>query len=245
MEWVIVLVRPSKPQNIGSILRLMKNFNFKEIHIVNPQIDLEDKEIEIVARRAYSLLEKVNIYDSLKDVVQEIPYLIGTVSPVKTGGDYNLRRVSVEPEYILTGEFPYDKVGIVFGNEQTGLTNEEIEHCNLLVTIPTNEEYQVMNLSHALAIISYFCHKKGLVNPNVEKPPHKPALLEERKRLLEYFKNMLEISEYHKEKQHIAYQSFENILSRGYITGREVSTLMGVFKWANINITRTKEISKA
>ena len=98
-----------------------------------------------------------------------------------------------------------------------------------------------MNLSHAVAVISYICFMRKKSLEKEERPPHRAVNRIERSKLLEYIDELLKISDYHIEKQHIAYKSFENILSRGYITGREVTTLMGVFKWVNLQLERIED----
>ncbi len=235
----VILVEPSKPQNLGSIARGMMNFGFENLIIINPQLELANPEIEVVARRANYIINQAQLVTDLNEIRESFDFLIGTTARV--GGDYNLKRVAVPPERLLNDEFDYEKIGIVFGKEQSGLSNEEIALCDLIITIPTHESYPVLNLSHAVTIILYFLFQK-LSNLNNEisedKPKHRAATYRERKQILSYYEKLVESTSYHPEKRHVALQAFSNIISRGYVTGRELTTLMGVFKWIELNLEK-------
>jgi tRNA/rRNA methyltransferase len=233
----VILVEPSKPQNLGNIARVILNFGFSNLILVNPLLDLKEPEIQIAARRANIIINQAEIVYSLKDIRARFDLMIGTTARV--GSDYNLKRVAITPDQLLTNENNFDKLAVVFGREQHGLTNKEITLCDLIVTIPTRSSYQVMNISHAAAIILYFLSQKlknTIQNDSVDRPKHRGATYNERKLLLSYFERLIKLSGYYQEKQHIAAQAFQNVLSRGYITGREATTLMGVFKWINLNL---------
>ncbi len=234
----IILVEPSKVQNIGSIARVMMNFGFKKLILINPKVNLADPEIEIVARRAIQIIEHAEVIVSdLRDLRNDFSLLIGTTARV--GSDYNLNRVAISPEELFTKELPLEKVGIVFGREQHGLTNEEISMCDLVVSIPSHSAYPVMNISHALAIILYELRKVLKLEEPADsygRPKHRGANYSEREQLKKYFNQLIMKVNYHPEKLKVANQAFSNILSRGYITGREVTTLMGVLKWIELQL---------
>ncbi len=231
------MVEPSKPQNLGSIARVMLNFGYTNLVLVNPQVNLADPEIEIVARKAINLVHRAQIVPEFSAIREQHQLLIGTSA--RTGGDYKLSRVALPPDQLQLEEFYASKVAIVFGREQFGLSNAEIELCDVLLSIPTSPLYPVMNLSHAATIILYSLFKKQVeyISESQEhSTKHRLATHHERVTLENYFQKLLETTSYHMEKQHVALQAFSNILSRGYVTGREITTLMGVFKWFDINL---------
>jgi TrmH family RNA methyltransferase len=241
----IVIIEPSKPQNLGSIARLIMNFGFSNLILVNPRLDLADPEIQIVARRADVIINQALLVSSIKDIREQFDLVIGTTARV--GSDYNLKRVAISPEGLLSSEFQFKNLAVVFGREQHGLTNEEISLCDLIVSIPTHSSYPVMNVSHAIAIILYFLSRKfeevHQCNSKT-RAKHRAASYNERQQLIKYFEQLIKITEYHPEKQHVAVQSFSNILSRGYVTGRELTTLMGVMKWATLNLQKNTRRSE-
>ncbi|UCG89741.1 MAG: RNA methyltransferase [Candidatus Heimdallarchaeota archaeon] len=233
----VILVEPSKPQNLGNIARVMMNFGFSNLIIANPRLDLSDPEIKIVARRAEIIINQALLITNLQQIREDFKLVIGTTARV--GGDYNLNRVTIPPNQLLREEFDSSKLAIVFGREQYGLSNKEIGLCDLLVSIPTHSSYPVMNLSHAVAIILYFLSQKFQENNQDNskvKPKHRIASYKERQLLLNYFEQLIKTTKYRPEKYYIALQAFSNVLSRGYVTGRELTTLMGVLKWIELNL---------
>ena len=237
-HFTIILVEPSKPQNLGSISRLMMNFGFQKLILVNPQLSLAAPEVEIVARRSIQILNRAEIrYSTLQELRNEFELLIGTTARI--GSDYNLNRITLTPEEVFTNEFQGNSIGLVFGREQYGLTNEEIDLCDFLVYIPTEKKYPVLNLSHALSILLYSVQSRIHSNKALKeskKPKHRLASFKEREQLKNYFNQMIKNTDYHSEKKDVANKAFSNILSRGYVSGREVTTLMGIFKWVNFKL---------
>jgi TrmH family RNA methyltransferase len=242
----LILVEPTKAQNLGSIARVMMNFGFSKLILINPRVSLASPEIEIVARRGIQIINHADIrFSSLQEVRDEFNLLIGTTARI--GSDYNLNRVALTPEEVFTSELVGNEIGIVFGREQYGLKNEEINICDLLVCIPSNEEYPVLNLSHALSIILYSIQNSLKSNQNQKlekKTKHRVANSNEKEQLKLYFNQLIEEVNYHPEKQHVASKAFSNILSRGYVSGREVTTLMGVFKWINLQMKKISSKEK-
>ena len=236
----VVLVKPSKPQNLGNIARVAMNFGVLDLIIVDPVLDLTNpdalSQIRAVARRAGTVIDTIKIVDDLQTVRNTCDFLIGTTARI--GGDYNLRRVALPPEVLLSTDIGNENLAVIFGREQHGLSNKEISFCDMVITIPTKETYPVMNLSHAVAIILYFLSRRFLGKPATKdkKPKHRAATYQERRQVLDYFEQVIQRSKYYPKKQQIAMQAFSNVLSRGYVSGREVTTLCGVLKWVVYNL---------
>ncbi|MFW9906114.1 MAG: RNA methyltransferase [Candidatus Thorarchaeota archaeon] len=232
----VILVEPSKPQNLGNIARVMMNFGFLNLILINPIIDLSDPEIKVVARRADMIINQAKLFTDLQDVRDRFDFIIGTTA--RAGGDYNLNRITIPPERLSMEDFSYTKLAIVFGRESSGLSNEEISVCDLLVTIPAHISYPVMNISHAVAIILYFLFREfqGINQGSNDESKHRIASFRERQQLESYFEQVIDSTGYRPEKHQVALKAFSNVLSRGYVTGREITTLMGVMKWINLKL---------
>lgn len=220
----IVLVRPLKPRNLGSIARLMTNFGVNELVLVTPRIDLEDDQIGITARRSMGIIHQAIVTDSLQKALEGSNTVIGTTARV--GGDKNLPRVALFPDELNFSSFT-GKTSLVFGTESDGLSNTELMECNFLVTIPTNSEYPAMNLSHAVAIMLYNFKLKF---NSVEHQHHRKANRTEISVLLEQVMRITEIADVRECKKKVSQQAFENLIRRSWITGREAHTLIGLFK---------------
>ena len=235
----VVLVEPSKPQNLGSIARVMMNFGFQKLILMNPKLDLSNPEIKIVARRANHIINQSQLVTDINEIREQFNFLIGTTARV--GSDYNLTRIALVPEQLPKEVVDYEKLALIFGREQDGLRNDEIALCDLLITIPTHSSYPVMNLSHAATIILYSMFLKFHQSFNKDqnnRPKYRTASYEEKQRVIAYYEKLISTSKYHPEIYHVALKAFSNLLSRNFVTGRELTTLMGVFKWIELNLQK-------
>ncbi|MFW9997624.1 MAG: RNA methyltransferase [Candidatus Odinarchaeota archaeon] len=226
LSFRVVLVRPTKPQNLGSIARLMANFGVTDLVLVDPKVDLNDKEVEITARRALFIIEKAVRATSVKESLSESNLVIGTTARV--GGDKNLPRTAlfpseIDPVLLSTAE----KVSVVFGTESDGLSNEELAQCDLVMTIPTDPAYRAMNLSHAVAIILY--HLTSLLTP-LKHEHYRKANRIEKNLLIEHVDKITSLTPVKEEKKRVSREAFQNLVKRSWITGREAHTLIGLFK---------------
>lgn len=218
----IILVRPKKAENLGSVARLVCNFGFNQLILVNPNTSIADDKAIVTARHAKSVLKHALLIDNLESAVKDANIVIGTTA--RTGGDHNLKRVAIPPE---TLELPdhLEKIALVFGPEDDGLNNDEIQVCDIVITVPTDEEWPSLNLSHAAAILMYFISRQVFER---EEEKHRPSSLVERKILVQEFSQMVQEISFKKTEQAIL--AFKNVLGRGYVTGRETHTLIGVMK---------------
>ena len=155
----IVLVNTSHPGNIGATARAMKNMGLHSLILVQP----EDFPSGVAVGRAASavdLLESAQVVSSLEEAVSDCQLIIGA----------SARRRSIpwpmlEPEECgdkVATESQQHSVALVFGREDSGLNNEELQQCHFHVQIPTNPECSSLNLAAAVMVICYEVHKAGL-----------------------------------------------------------------------------------
>lgn len=136
MERKIVLVEPEIPENTGFIARLSANFEYN-MRLVNPDFNLS--EARKTASKAQDKLREAEIFDSVEAAVEDLHYIVGT----KPG-----RGVSAN-DFSSSGE-----TSIMIGRESSGLTDDELDLCDAVVHIST-EEYSSINQSHAAAILMH------------------------------------------------------------------------------------------
>ncbi len=221
----VVLVEPLYETNVGYVARAMKNFGLNDLCIVNPRIEL-GKESRIFAAHAKDILDNVKIVRSLEKAIGNAEIVIGTTArPGKSSR--NVLRSTTDPASIARRTISKGKVVIVLGRDTTGLSNRELGLCDLTLTIPTSGEYATMNVSHAAAIICYelfkIRHKK---NNSEERGPDRKVV----NRLMRLFNKLVARSELPPHRRKLADRAFRNIVSRSFITQRETSLLMGVFR---------------
>lgn len=212
----VILIEPQFEGNIGAIARSMKNFGFSNLILVNPKCELS-YETRCRAKHANDIIDKVKILKRFP----KMDYLIATTC--RTGNDYNIPRNPITPKELKKIIPSKGKIGIVFGRESSGLSNEEIAKCDFLVKIPTNTEYASMNLSHAVDIILY--ELSGL-NNNIT-----PISESEKKQLLKLLNKALKkmdfVSDDKRDTQKLVWKK---MISKSFLSKREAYALMGFFK---------------
>jgi len=146
----IILMEPENPGNLGAIARVMKNFGFMSLILINPKLEV-DETARCRAKHAQDILDNAKIKDV--SYLKKMDLLVGTTA--KVGTDYNIPRSPLSPKDLAAKVNPKQKIGLLIGREGIGLTNEEIMMCDFTVTIPANPDYPTLNISHALAILLY------------------------------------------------------------------------------------------
>jgi TrmH family RNA methyltransferase len=154
----IVILEPAVAGNVGAIARVMSNFGFTKMVLINPHCDHLCDEAKNRAKHAQQILTDAEVCDFF--VVDEYDYLIATTA--RLGTDYNIIRSPMTPDELGQKLKEIDtskKIGLVIGREGQGMFNEEIEKCDFTVTIPSDSEYPTLNVSHAVAVLLYEIHK--------------------------------------------------------------------------------------
>ena len=138
-----------------------------------------------------------------------------------------MARIPLKPEELAKSINVSNKIAILFGREGNGLTNKEIEDCDICVSIPTDPTYPIMNISHAAAIIFYELfknkHEFCVEGLNESTPLEKEYLQKDMDELID----LLDIPPH---KKRNGKKTFNNIISRSFITGREAHTLKGILR---------------
>jgi TrmH family RNA methyltransferase len=146
-----VFVEPKYKINFGHSLRVLKNFGFYEIYVVNPRIKF-DKGVEKFAKHAKDLKDKVVVVDSFEKAIKGISIATTAIKEKAKHRYFNLITLKKLTEMIKQGK----EISIVIGRDDIGLKKEEILKCDYVLNIESDINYPTLNLSHALAIIAYF-----------------------------------------------------------------------------------------
>ncbi len=159
----IILHRPRYPENIGSAARAIRNMGIGQLAVVQPEnYDLE-KVLKLATHAAREVAEKISIHDDLPSALSSFHYVVGTSARLGS------RRQSIQnPSQLaqhLVSISQNNRIAIVFGPEDRGLTNEDIWNCHLLVNIPT-AEFASLNLAQAVMVVCY-----ELFKISIEKSP--------------------------------------------------------------------------
>jgi len=232
----IILVEPKYQGNIGAVARVMKNFGFNNLVLVKPP-ELGG-EARAMAMHAQDILESAKIVHDFHRLKEKFDFLIATSSVIAS--DKNPYRTPIFPEHLENSLRIDGDIGIVFGREDHGLLNDEIDLCDILLSIPTSKEYPALNLSHSVAIILYELSKqqKREEIKHLKKFQETDRITKEI--LLKNFDKLVDILFVDKREfsRRITKKTFRQLLGRAFISSREVSTLIGFFRRANERIRK-------
>ena len=224
----IIIVEPKNPGNLGAIARLMKNFGLKDLTVVN--INRIPSEDLFRSMKGSEILSKCRMVSSLQDAIKGLDYVVGT-SGVKSDSPKEVLRNYLEPkEFVrLTSEIK-GKIGIVLGREDIGLVNEELGMCDFFVHIPADDEYPILNVSSAAAILFYEMFGRG------KKKKIETINRRENDRLIEKFRQSLIENNYPKHRVQKTTLLFRRVISRAILSPYEYRILMGAIGCSHKNI---------
>ncbi len=173
MRYTFILVEPAVAENVGSSARALKTMGFDRLVLVNSQVHLR-AEARWLAHGSADVLDGIRVYDTLEEAVTGIDLVIGTTA----------KKRRVHADYYLCNEIAglvnnkseiIENVAMVFGREESGLTNRELKLCNVLSGILMHDSYPSLNLAQAVMI--YAWEVSGINNPDFKTVANSPARL--------------------------------------------------------------------
>ena len=160
----IILVGVNHPGNLGAICRAMLNHGFAKLSLVNPNCSVDDEEARNRAKHSGRILDDASIYSSLEDAISNASLVIGTSGKREVGSKI-LKRHFVLPWELAERLRGFEgRVALVFGEEGKGLSSQELDMCDILLTLPTWEGYPIANLSQAVGHCVYELHRDRVKN---------------------------------------------------------------------------------
>ncbi len=156
-SFVIVLVRPRDPNNIGAAARAMANFGLSELRVVEPY--LPTWQIAVSAVGAQDILQNARLFSSLPQALEDCHLSIATTALKNRQLNEQIVALPQLPSWL--GQQNADKIALVFGNEKTGLSNEDIELCTAAMHIPTTAKQPSVNLAQAVILTCYELARAG------------------------------------------------------------------------------------
>ncbi|MFW5902372.1 MAG: RNA methyltransferase [archaeon] len=221
----VVFVEPETPGNIGALARVMNNFGEKELILINPQCEVETGETIARAKHAYETVKNARRLESLEDVKKETNQMIGTTG--KIPDNYKWERTHLTPKQLRENiKKSKGKNALVLGREGKGLTNKELEICDVVAHIPTNKEYPVMNITHAATVLLYEMHQANKGKDEKDKTDKVPK---EKGTLFDYIDQTIdELKEIKKPEE--TKQIFKRVLNKSFMKKKESYALINTFK---------------
>lgn len=189
----IVLVNTSHTGNIGSAARAMKTMGLSSLYLVDP-VSPPDGKSSALAAGAGDVLANAKIVSSLKDAISDCGLVIGTTMRTRDNAWSTLVPQQCGEKFIE--EVPNYPVALVFGRENNGLSNDELEQCHYNVAIPTNDDYGSLNLAAAVQIFCYeirqaYLRSTAYVSPDGQVKENEYPLHEDLERFYEHLEKTL------------------------------------------------------
>jgi tRNA/rRNA methyltransferase len=217
----IVLVAPIYEGNVGFCARVMKNFGFSRLVLVDP-CPLGD-EAKARASHAQDVLAAAETC-SIDEVFSRSNIVVATTGTVSKSVCHSMRMPFYSPKELRERvKDAGGRISILFGRENWGLNNEEVKRSDMICTIPASEEYPILNLSHAVGII---CYELGDLPP----PAYRLASPTDLRYLYEHIDRYLDTVHHPKFKRENTMVLIRRIIGRANLTSREASTLHGLLR---------------
>ncbi len=228
----LVLVAPQDLVNVASCVRLCRNFGVHALRVVAPEVELDAYRIEGIAHHTADFIAAIRTYPTLADALADQRYAM-----VLTGRERTAKRRVLRPREAaaeLLGRGTLGPVALVAGREDKGLTNDELDRCQALVTISTDPSYSSLNLAQAVGVMLHELWTAAGGDAIPFKPPRReapPATGQEHELLFADWTRALWAIEFFKTRQPEGVaRSLREILFRAGLDQREAKLLraMGI-----------------
>ena len=163
MELYFILVKPAVPGNIGSAARAIKTMGFSRLRLVTPSNYL-GKEARKLAHASGDILERAEVFDGLDQAIADLDITVATTAKTR---DARVEYIngSALPEWLKAKGKAIKRIGLVFGREESGLTNDEIRMCDFVSSIPMKVPYPSLNLGQSVMVYAYIMASALMAGP--------------------------------------------------------------------------------
>lgn len=222
----IVLQRPRYPENIGAAARAMCNMGLSDLVIVSPENDDAERIRTLATHAAARVVETIRRFTDLREALSPFGFVVGTTA--RLGGQ---RDAIMSPETLGERLVPIsqgNRVAIVFGPEDRGLTNEDLRLCHGLVNIPTHD-FSSLNLAQAVMILSYALftagqHRTGGTAPRLAERHELDGMYDQLREIL------VKINYVNPENPDYWMHKLRQFFTRLELRAKEVSIIRGIIR---------------
>lgn len=224
----IVLVATRNPLNIGAVARVMSNFGFLRLRVVNPY-DPAFREARS-AVGASALLASAEEFESVAEAVADCTLVVGTTA----AGNRELQqpvRLLQTGALLIRKRLKSGNIALLFGSERVGLSNQDLSHCHWLMRIPAREEHRSINLGQAVAICLYELARASKVIPSRASEKQSLATTAEVERMAKVLLEALHLSWYsHSRPALHTEEKLRRLLRRLSMTAIDAEVLLGMLR---------------
>lgn len=222
----IILVGTLASGNIGSTARAMCNMGLSHLRLVRPHCEIDDQAFWM-ATSGQDILKRAQMASTLREALADCGYCFGTTARHRRWRRVISPREAAQKALSLCST---NRVAFVFGPEDSGLTNEELELCHEVITIPTASEASSLNISHAVVII---CYELFIAAQHQNRLPQRQQLapITMTEAMYDHMRNTLfEIGFLNRQNPEYTLGLLRRILTKAQLTVAEVRFIRGIFR---------------
>ena len=230
-RFVVVLVGTQDLVNIAGSVRAMLNMGLARLRLVKPEEPFDPRRVAGIAHGAEPLIERVEFFDTLDDAVRDACVVVGTSARRRTAAYVWQAPRAAADELIAWPATAAQPIALVFGREDAGLTNDELDRCDRLLVVPTNPRHPSLNLAQAVLLIGYELWLAGGRSRPLPVPKRKSVLAtsEDLRLLFDDLRRMLETIEFFKSRSEEAVlRTARAVIRRARPTQRESKLLRAI-----------------
>mgnify|MGYP001165120163 CR=1 FL=1 len=223
-----ILIRPQLGQNIGSCARVIKNFGFSKLSIVNPRDGWPNYKARMTSVGAFDMLKKVKVYNNTLDSIKKYDFVLSATARKR---DINKKHISIANFIKIIETKKRSNIGIMFGPEASGLSNEDLSYSNAIIQIPTSKKFSSMNLSHSMTVICYEIFK--VINKNKFKRDNKSLKSTSKMNMSKFLSHLVDLLDKKKffkskEKREAMLLNINNLFYRSELSDKELRILASI-----------------
>lgn len=223
----IVLVEPTHPGNIGATARAMKNMGLTRLHLVSP-LHFPSADATSRASGADDVLENAVVFSNLDEAIADCQLVVGASARLR-----EIPWPEITPKAcadLVAQQSTSGEIAILFGREHSGLTNNELDRCQYILTIPCNPAFSSLNIAAAVQIVTYELFVKFLtVTPIIQSTTSEYATAAELELFYEHLhKTLNTIGFIHPDKSRSIMRRIRRLYTRTRLEKKEIDILRGI-----------------
>lgn len=235
----VVLIQPSHPGNIGGTARALKNMGLKQLYLVAPA-DHRSAEATARAADAADVLASATVCATLDEAIGDCHFVVGT-----TARNRRIEWPMLDPREgaaMLLEHAPHGPVAVLFGQERSGLKNDELDRCHRVMYIPSSPEYPALNLVCAVQVVAYEMYRRGIEHISTTSPADPPVTQTEMDHFYRHLEEVLiEINFLDPTNPRLLHRRLRRFFNRAQPDQNEMNILRGVLKQVQVTTRKLRK----
>ena len=223
-----ILIKPQLGENIGACARSMKNFGFNKLNIVSPKFSFPNHKAKVTSVGAYDIINNTKVFKTTAEAIGEFDIVISLSARKR---DINKKHVTIRDFSKILATYKKKRIGLMFGPEASGLSNQDLSLSNFILQIPTVNNFKSINLSHSVTLICFEIFK--LLNKKLFKKEGKNIKISSKSKInlaLKHLIKLLETKDFFvpKEKKQSMILNINNLFYRFEPNDKELRILASI-----------------